>query len=410
MKIAQGWSGLIYRKPAKRSFASKRTELLSSVVTRDSRSIDDVSKFLTRETMITNFTLVVTDHPARSKFPEMMSVAQELRLGYRPFTAIYVAENILEVTRGIIDETTVGLVRVRVREDDGSIRDMSINSNGHYQVDLHQKVDESYSLVESVVPQINGEPLTELPVDVLNTDDSIVPTPSLLSHCVDLNLQHYIVEGILAAAMHLTSGPISTITGFNPEVDQKTGQVIDPFTGKPTDKINFPVAPGAVWAFKSENTEVDWHTYDPKAQDLVINKLRDLKDALSAIGHSILAPEKPAPEATETQLIRRAAENAMLADFTMKISDQQQKVFQRFARWADPKQPDMTFELNVDFLPQAMGADRITAFSNLVEKRQLSLETFHEALNEGEIMPFGFDPAIEAERIAQETVDRPPVI
>lgn len=411
MKIAQGWSGLIYRKSGKRSFSSRRAELLSDVMTRENRSMDDVSKFLTRETMITNFTIGLIDHPARSLFPENMSAAQELRLGYRPYAAIYVAENILEVTRGFINETTVGLTRVRVLEDGGdTVRELLINDAGVYEVRVHKKEDGDFVLVEQVVPTIDGQQLSEMPVEVLNTDDSIVPTPSLLSHCVDLNLQHYVNEGALSSAIHLTSAPISTIIGFEAELDSKTGKPIDPFTGQPTDKINFPVAPGAVWAFKSKDVTVDWHTYDPKGQDLVTGKLRDLKDALSAIGHSILAPEKPAPEAAETQLIRRAAENAMLADFTLKISAQQQKLFRRFAFWADPKQPDMTFELNVDFLPQPMGADRITALSSLAEKRQLSLETMHEALSEGEIMPFGFEPAKEAERLAQEAVDRPSVI
>lgn len=408
-KIAQGWTGLIYRKLPKRSIASKRVELLTHLITRDGRSLDEVSEWMTRETMITNFTISVTDHPSRSQFPENMSAADELRLGFRPYEALYVAESILEVTRGFIDEARVGLVHVRLLENDGKrVRQMLINASGHYEVRIHDQV-EGGDFVETsvVVPTVNDQPLTELPVTVLNTEGSIVPTPSMLQHCVDLNLQHYVVEGKLAAALQMTSGPIAYITGFEPEVDQKSNKVVDPFTGQPTDKIEFPVAPGAVWAFKSKDTTVDWFTYDPKGQELVTNKLRDLKDALSAIGHSILAPEKPAPEAAETQLIRRAAENAMLADFTNKCSAQQQAVWQRYATWADPKNPALTFELNVDFLPQPMDSQTGTFLSSLVDKRQLSLQTFHEALDEGEVMPHGFSPQVEAERIAQEAADRP---
>lgn len=410
-KIAQGWSGLIFRKPPKRTIASKRVELLAGVVTRDNRSMLDVAQWLTRETMITNFTGSLTDHPARNEFPTNMSAAQELQLGYRPYEALYAAENILEVTRGIINPSTTGIVHVRLLENDSKrVRQLRINESGFYEVILHDKAEDGFVETSRVVPTFNDQPLTEIPFSIINTDDSLVPTPALLQHCVDLNLQHYIAEGSLAAAIHLTSGPQITITGFEPEVDQKTGKPIDPFTGKPTDKISFPVAPGAVWAFKSQDTEVEWNTYDPKGQELTVGKLRDLKDALSAIGHSILAPEKPAPEATETQLIRRAAENAMLADFALKVSKQQEKIWQRFAAIADPANSALTFELNVDFLPMPMDAQRITALSTLVEKRQLSLQTFHEALEEGELMPYGFSPELEAERIAQEAVDRPPVL
>ncbi|WP_343546582.1 DUF4055 domain-containing protein [Sphingobium yanoikuyae] len=411
-KIAQGWSGLIFRKPPKRTIASKRVELLAGLVTQDNRSMIDVAQWITRETMITNFTGSLTDHSARSDFPDTMSAAEELQLGYRPYEALYAGENILEVTRGIINPSTIGIVHVRLLEDGGNqVRELSINERGLYEVILHKKTEGNDFIETSrVVPTFNGQPLTEIPFSIINTDDSVVPTPALLQHCVDLNLQHYIMEGCLSAAIHLTSGPQITITGFEPEVDQKTGKPIDPFTGQPTDKIEFPVAPGAVWAFKSQDTKVEWNTYDAKGQELTVGKLRDLKDALSAIGHSILAPEKPAPEAAETQLIRRAAENAMLADFTLKVSKQQEKIWQRFAAIADPANPDLTFELNVDFLPVPMDAPRITALSTLVEKRQLSLQTFHEALEEGELMPHGFSSALEAERIAQEAVDRPPVL
>lgn len=41
-------------------------------------------------------------------------------------------------------------------------------------------------------------------------------------------------------------------------------------------------------------------------------------------------------------------------------------------------------------------------------KRQLSLRTFHETLGEGELMPRGFDPEEEADRIEAENIDRPP--
>ena len=408
-KIVQGWNGLIFRKAAKRNIASARVQLLSNVVTRDNRSMDAVSQFVTKETMITNFTVSLTDHPSRDQFPETMSVAQELRLGYRPYEALYVGESILEVTQGIIDETRVGFTHLRFLENDRTrVRQCLINDAGFYEVRIHDQV-EGGDFVETsrVVPTLDGKPLTEIPATVINTDDSIVPTASMIQHVVDLNLQHYINEGSLAAAIHLTSAPIAITTGYTPE--------IDPATNKPKE-VNFPIAPGAHWMFAAaggtgENqVDTKWFTYDPKGQELVTNKLRDLKDALSAIGHSILAPEKPAPEAAETQLIRRAAENAMLADFTNKVGAQIEKVWQRFALWADPKNPSLTYELNVDFLPQVMDAQRGTFLSTLVEKRQLSQQTFHEALEEGEIMPHGFDPKQEAARIEQETVDRPPLL
>lgn len=405
-KIAQGWLGLIWRKPALLKTTSSRVALLARVVTKDARSLDDMAQWIVRETMITNFTGILSDHPPRGDFGSDMSAGDELRRGFRPYIARYTAENILEVTCGVIDEHRVGLVRVRVLEDNGErVRELTINDAGVYEVRLHDRQDGTFRVTSTTVPTLDGKPLSEIPFDLINTDDSLVPTPSLLQHSVDLNLQHYVMEGCLAAAINLTTAPIAIITGFEPEVD--------PDSKKPVP-FEFDVTPGAIWAFGAPKgdgatgVKVDWFTYDPKGQELVTNKLRDLKDALSAIGHSILAPEKPAPEAAETQLIRRAAENAMLAAFTDKVGKRIEAAFQRWARWADPRNPSLTYTLNLDFLPQPMPAQNITTFSTLVDKRQLSLRTFHEALGEGELMPRGFDPEEEADRIEAENIDRPP--
>lgn len=408
-KIAQGWLGLIFRKPSVLTTTSSRVRLLSQIVSKDGRSMDDVTQWTVRETMTTNFTGLLTDHPPRDIFPATMSGADELRRGFRPDILRYIGENILEVTRGIISEVLVGLVRVRLLEDDGNqVRELIINEDGLYEVRIHRRIEKSeeWQLVSAVVPRRNGSPLTEIPFDLINTDDSLVPTPSLLQHCVDLNLQHYIYEGCLASAIHLSSAPIAIVTGYQPAINSETKQEVP---------LELDVSPGAIWQFNQQGegdgksqVSVKWFTYDPEGQELVTGKLRSLKDELSAIGHSILAPEKPAPEAAETQLIRRAAENAMLAAFTQKAGKRIEAHFKRWATWADPSNPEISYQLNLDFLPQPMPAANITTFSTLVDKGQLSLKTFHETLAEGEMMPRTFDPETEADRIADEAIDRPP--
>lgn len=407
-KITQGWLGLIWRKPAILTTPSTRIQLLSRVATKDNRSLDDVAQWLTRETMITNFTGLLSDHPSRSQFPANMSAGDELRLGFRPHIARYIAENILEVTQGIIDETRVGLVHVRLLENNGNtVRQLLINDAGFYEVRIHERQDgDAFVETSRTVPTRNGAPLTEIPFDLINTDDSLEPTPAMIQHCVDLNLQHYIAEGALASAINLTTAPIANILGYEPEIDPVTKEEIP---------LQLDMSPGAIWAFRQPKGDgvtgvtVDWFTYDPKGQDLLTNKLRDLKDAMSAIGHSILAPEKPAPEAAELAVIRRAAENAMLSAFTDKVGKRIEASFQRWAQWADPRQSSLTYQLNLDFLPQPIPEKTIATFSTLVDKRQLSLRTLHEALADGELMPRGFSAEEEADRIEAENIDRPPV-
>ncbi len=396
-KIAQGWMGLIFRKDPDLQ-AGARTKLLAGLATRDGLTLDDLSAWFVRETLITNFTGALVDHPPRNAFPASMSAADELRLGFRPYLARYTAENILEVTRGFIG-MQVGIVRVRLLEDAGKqVRELLINGAGQYEVRVHRDTGNGgFQQVERYIPEQDGKPLSKIPFVLLNTEDSITPTPSLLENAVGLNHQHYLQESALAAAIHLTQAPRAVITGYVPAKDEDGNDII----------TEWAIEPGAVWEFPDKEVKVDWHTYAPEGQELVINKMRDLKDALSAIGHSILAPEKPAPEAAETQLIRRAAENAMLADFTKRIASRLERTYSKWGQWIDG-QP-VRYALNLDFVPQPMAAQQATLLSNMVTAGQLSLRTLHEALKQGELMPLDFDPEVEAQRIAEEQIDLPPI-
>lgn len=395
-KITQGWMGLIFRKSPSLQ-ASERTRLLAGLATRDGLTLDDLSAWFVRETMITNFTGALVDYPNRADFPETMSAADELRLGFRPYLARYTAESILEVARGFIG-MTVGITRVRLLEEDGDrVRELLINDAGFYEVRIHDNINGQLVLTASYVPTRDGAPLSEIPFVLLNTDDSLVPTPSLLENAVGLNHQHYQLESQLAAAIHLTQAPIAVITGYQPAKDENGLDV----------ETQWPIEPGVTWEFNDKDVEVSWHTYEPKGQELVVNKMRDLKDALSAIGHSILAPEKPAPESTEAAIIRRAAENAMLADFTKRISSRLERAYSKWGLWIDG-QP-VRYALNLDFVPQAMTPQVAKTLVDMQTAGQLSLRTLHEALKQGELLPMDFDPELEAERIAAEQVDLPPV-
>lgn len=399
-KIEQGISGLIFRNSAQFSAKSARVELLSQLMTPQGQSKDGFAEWVVRETLITNFTGLLVDHPDASQFTGL-TAANADALGFRPFIAGYAAENILEVTPGIINEKVLP-VYVLLLEDEGkTVRELVIREDGIYEVRIHREVSNGqYVETTRYVPRVDGKPLTEIPFEIVNTRDKLVPTPSILQYCVDLNRQHYNVEGIRAAMLHLTGAPIAVVKGFVPE--------LDPDTGKPIP-MEWDMSSGAVWMISNKEAVVEWFTFDPKGYALLLDFLKDIKDTMSTVGHSILAPEKAAPEAPEYGLIRKAAENATLAAFTRTVSRQLEKAFQRFAKWADPKNPDVTFTLNMDFQPAQMSAQEVTALSGLVTAGQLSLETFHYALKDGEVVSPKFDPVEERARLDREAIDRPTV-
>jgi hypothetical protein len=398
-KIVQGLSGLIFRKRPQLNSTSARVQLLSLLITPDGQSLDDLAEWTVRETQITNFTGLLVDHPDASEFTGL-SAANADRLGFRPRVAGYVGECVLEATAGIVNNARK-LVRVRLLEDAGeTVRELLLNEAGQYEVRVHQNTDAGFAFVRSSIPRINGVALTEIPFVLVSTSDKLCPQPSQIQHCVDLNLAHYRLSGTQASILHLTSSPIVTVVGFERAKDAN-GNEVQPV---------WDISPGAVWEIKDKDAKVDWFEFDPKGAEIVDANLNDIKDELSTIGHSILAPEKPAPEAAETQMIRRAAENAALAGFTRTVSRKIETALKMFARWADPANAEMAYALNLDFMPQALSSQEHAELRNDWLAGAITHETYLYCLRDGEVLPTTVDPTTEIDSTKTEALDRPSAV
>lgn len=401
-KIAAGLSGLIFRKPPTKVAQSGIVELLMGLISSDGKSIDGFSAWTVREMMVNNFGVVLPDHPDKAAFNEL-TAGNAINKGYRPYVNGYTAEKTLEVTKGIRG-AQVKLVHVRLLEkDDTQVRQLLLDDDGFYEVRLHQKGEgegegEEFIHIATYKPTIDGKRLTDIPAEIMNIDGSHVPTPSMLQHCVDLNHQHYRIEGKREAVLNLTQAPIFIVRGFDPGIDPATGE---------DKKEDWDVSAGAVWEFKDKDVEVDYHIFEPKGYELLERTSDDLKDALSVLGHSMIAGEKPAPEATAAHLLRAAAENATLASFTAKANDILEKAYKRWAAWADPAKPDFTYKLNMDFQPAAMSAQEHKELRDDWIAGAITLETYLNALVEGEVLPSSLDVAAEQEKVEQAQLDRP---
>lgn len=399
-KIAQGLSGLIFRKKAQLNSTSARVQLLAQLITPDGQSLDDLAEWTVRETLITNYTGLLVDHPDRGGFTGL-SAANEIERGYRPRIAGYCGESILEVTPGLVNNVRQ-MVRVRLLEDDGAtVRELMLNG-GIYQVRLWTRAEGGFAPGPIATPERGGAPLTEIPFVLVSTSDKLTPEPALLQHSVDLNLQYYRVQGLLTSVLYFLSAPIPVVTGLKPAVDPATGKDVP---------ISLNVAPGAAWIFPEPDTKASYLEFSGAGAATITDELKNIKDELSTIGHSILAPEKPAPEAAETQMLRRAAENATLAGFTRAVSRKLEKALRLFASWAEPAvATDLAYSLNTDFLPQQMTPQEMTALMGAFQAGLITHATFLYALRDGEVVSPTLDVEAEIEATKQEAADRPPVL
>lgn len=395
-KIAMGMQGLIERKPAQFETDSERVRLLAQSITPRNHGLDELARQFVREAIITNYTGLLADHPSREGFTNL-NAANADRKGYRPRVALYRGESILEVTEGPVG-LNHQLIHVRLLENEGKrVRQLLINDDGFYE----QRIYEADSFggfdnarFTSSVPTINGQALTEIPFVLDTSEGGTCPTPSILESTVDLNLQHYRLSGALSNMTWMTSGPIIVLPGYTREVDA-AGNEIDPM---------WDFGPNGVIEIK-DAIKPEYFTFDPKNSELITKQLEGLKTDLSTLGHSILAPEKAAPEAPETVLLRRVAENATLAGFTAGRSATLQKSLTYFARWVDGS--DVRFSLNTDFTPAGITSAQHKELRDDWLNGAIPQAVYLQALKDGEVYPGTLDVEATVELAKMETADRP---
>ena len=396
-RIAQGIIGLITRKPAQLA-ASPRVQALSAVVGTSGASLDDLAEELIRETLITNWTGLLVDHPSALDFTDLSAANADL-LGFRPFISVYAAESILEATHGLVRGRRA-LTRVRLLEDEGHrVRELLLDRDGHYEVRVHED-DGQYQFTSPprvTTPRRDGQPLAHIPFELVSLEDKTSPRPSPLQASIDLNVQHYVASGQLAQIIWQASAGNVTVTGFGLERDED---------GKPKP-FQFDNSPGAVNVFNDPGVKVEWTTYDPKNAQLVLNQLAGLEDKLSTLGHSITAPEKPAPEAAETHMIRRAAENAILAGLTRSLSRKLERAINELAAWADGT--TATYALNTDFLPYKLSAQEVAALIQLNQGGYLPRDIVVYALRDGGWVSQALDVDAALAAAEAELAARPPL-
>jgi hypothetical protein len=395
-KTQQGWSGLIFRKRSQLNTSSQRIQTLAGMISPSGETLDELAEWIVRETLITNFTGLLVDHPSREGF-QGLSAANADELGYRPFVSGYTAESILEITPGLVGNKRQ-IVRVRLLENNGNrVRELMLNQ-GVYQYRLWDKSDDTAIAGPVQTPLVAGKPLAEIPFVLVSTSDKLTPQPSLLQHVVDLNLQHYRVSGLMTSVLYFLSAPIPTVCGLKAAEDDE-GEI---------QPIDLTVAPGAAWIFPESDTVVQYLEFKGQGAATIENQLKELKDELRIAGHSILAPDKPAPEAPETQMIYRAAETAILAGFARGVSKKLEKALKWFARWADPAaERDLAFALNQDFVPQGMDATEVSALLGAWQAGAISHATLLHAFRDGEVVSPALDIESEIESAKMEAADKP---
>lgn len=387
-----GMKGLVFRKPP----IIKIPPALASIfdtITPAGHTVEDLAEDLMSETLITGFTVLLADYP--STVPPSVDLATQIGDGYRPFLSLYQAEHILEITPAVVGNVQK-IVRVRLLEDDTTVRELILDETGVYRVIIHGYVEGVWTPLYETTPTKNGKPLDFIPLVLVTTNKAraYYPVKGPLDDVCRTNLQLYLEQADAKNSRYYSSAPILYIKG---------AAEIKDLTITPGTVLQFPT--------HSSDTPVDlgFAEFSGAGQQTLENAVVTLKEELAQLGSRILATEKLQAETAEALSIRRASEHATLGALARAVSRKLQEALNLIAWWLDAG--EVEFALSTDFLPMPLTATEMQVLLQAVQTGKLSVETWLAKLVDGEQLPENFDIEAELARLDNNALnlDRPTV-
>jgi hypothetical protein len=384
----EGLKALASRKPASLDAPDAVSDILNTITARG-YTVDDLAGKILSEMLVTNFVGLVVDYPPS---PGPISKADAISKGIRPFIAMYTAENILGIETGVINNRQ-RVTRVRLQDDKDTIRELLLR-DGVYSVNVWKLVSNDWIVIETITPT-GPEPIDEIPFTLVSSAEDFEPAKPPLSDVCALNKQLFLASSNLAQAQWWLSMPI-------------------PYKVKKAAEGDVPVsvAPGTIWEFDCDPKEVEvgFLEYSGSQVQELRNEVIALKDDMAKMGSRMLSPDKAVAEAADTEAIRRATENALLASLVhirdRKLNDSLAWV----AWWLGLEEGSIAYSANTDFNAIPLDAQALAFRKTLFDTGVISKDAFLDILISEEVLPDTFDREGDAQKIAEEIADRPPAI
>lgn len=404
-RTIDGLSGMIFRKPPTLEHPDAMQPVMDDV-TLGGLDFQGFSEVAVDETLKVGRLGILVDRPRVEVGG--ITQAQAERMNLRPFLSLYKAESIIDWRVGQVGNKTV-LTHVRLREvvrepvDEFSeeeidqIRVLRLFDDGGNTVYNQQiwrfleteKGKKDWVLVEEITPQMNGNVMDFIPFIFVGPKDTTpnVEKPPLIDLALK-NLDHYRMDADYKHHLHfMAAAPTRWVTGAKPEEIEEG--VFD------------EAGPTAVLA--SSSAEAKFGIAEPNGNGLKDQRqaLQDAESQMAALGAKMLAPEKRAAEAAETAAIHRQGEISVLSSLAQAVSIGLTKALEIARDWMGLAD-EVIVKLNTDYLPSAMPAEDMQAYTEMLQAGAISHTAFLEALIEGERLRADTDPEEEQQRIVND--------
>lgn len=270
-----------------------------------------------------------------------------------------------------------------------------LNAEGVYEVQTFQNDAQGniVALTDPVVPEREGEALDFVPLYTLShlgMDHEVRQPP--LQTLVDTNFAYWRHSLDYEHGLRLTALPTGIITGhLDTELSVAIGSQI---------VLVLPEADAKAYFWEFQGAGLTTHR----------DKLQEDREEMAAIGARLLESRPDVQETARAVELRMAGEHSALAGWVTQIAQAFQHVLRVYAWWAGttetPNDPNVTFDLNTDFVSATLSAQDIVALLQLYQGGGMSLDTLLWNLHQGERLRRGLTIEEEKALIAADQAEK----
>lgn len=319
--------------------------------------------------------------------PPGSTLEDELRVSRRPYWVSYSADQIINWRTSVVDgQTRLDLIifKIESREPDGEYGEKKVV---HYRV-LRPGSWELYREVKGedgetkIVPDPNNPggvtSLKEIPVAIVygRKKGFLKSQPPLLDLAL-INVAHYQKYSDFSIYLHVASRPILWFR--NRDINKKV-EVISPYTAidvADNGLVDFAETTGAALAAASQD-------------------IKDIEERMSILGLSLLVRRTGAQVTATEERNDQMEESSDLATAARSLKDAIELALKFHAQYLDKNATTGgNVELGASLDDLTLTPEEMTAYSNMVAAKQLSLDTLWGLLSKAGKLPADFDPKKE---------------
>ena len=383
-RALSGLTGIALCKDPVVELPERLTPMLEQT-TVDGNNLDMLTEWVLKETLSVGYSALLLDFPrdgntslslpriAKYMAEEILDYKIEMRNGLRKLTYLRIQEGIEDFA-----------------EDDKPERHIVLTADPVYTYQVFEKRGEDgFVEVDGIVPTVNGDVLTYIPVVFPSPTNTDVHTekPPFADLC-DLSISHFQNSADLEHMLYLTASPT-------------------PYTKGPLNEKNKPTAIGAgtIWHLGADG---DAGFLEPKGGGIahLREHMQRKEEQMASIAARFLTDgTMNRNETHETARLRTSGELSLLRGSIRSTEVAIRKLLRWAAEWTLSDPDEVRFDMNKDLLTTSIDPSMLSELSKALMAGQISYKTFVENLQHAELIPEDRTPEDEKELIELDGFD-----